>query len=184
MWPYKRIFMKTEEIFKNIALHMLKGIMIHEEMANCFAFLNLKRYEIMQEERYLDESKELSKVNSFYISQYGKLIPKILVAEFPKIIPDVFYNHTVDDLTSNNIRQSVKDLFNAWVKWETETKELYEQCYIDLIDNNSDVSASIIIEKMLVDVNSELEVAKKFWYKLKSCDFDIVFILEDQDRND
>lgn len=174
--------MTTEEIFSEIALHMIEGVMIHEEMASYFAFLRLNGYEALQTERYMDESKSLNQLYSYYIRHYGRLVPKPEIKTIPQVIPDSLYNHKVDDITTNDVRQSTKDIFQLWVEWEKKTKKLYERSYIDLIDNNDDVCAAIMVKQLVSEVESELELAKDYWYKLKNSNFDIVFIMEDQDR--
>ena len=172
--------MTVEEIFSKIALHMIEGVMIHEEMASYFAFLRLSNYEAVQTKRYIDESKSLNQLYSYYIRHYGRLVPKPEIKTIPQVIPDSLYNHKVDDLTTNDVRQSVKDIFQLWVEWEKKTKELYECSYIDLIDNNADVSAAMMVKQLLSEVDDELELAKDYWYKLKNSNFDIVFIMEEQ----
>lgn len=174
--------MTVEEIFSKIALHMIEGVMIHEEMASYFAFLRLNGYEALQTERYMDESKSLNQLYSYYIRHYGRLVPKPEIKTVPQVIPDSLYNHKFDDLSTNDVRQSVKDIIQTWVEWEKKTKELYEYSYIDLIDNNADVSAAIMVKQLLIEVDDELELAKDFWYKLKNSNFDIVFIMEEQSK--
>ena len=36
--------MTVEEIFKNLANHMIKGLILHSELANYYDFLNLTGY--------------------------------------------------------------------------------------------------------------------------------------------
>lgn len=175
--------MTVEEIFKKISLHMIEGTMIHEGISNYFAFLRLNRYELMHFKRYIEESESLSKLHSYYIRNYCKLIPKHVIKNIPQVIPDNLYNHTTEELELNDIRKSVKEIFKYWLDWEESTKKLYEECYIDLIDNNSDVGSSMVVKNLLSDVIEELELVKDMWYRLKNCNFDIVYIMEDQEGN-
>lgn len=173
-----------EDVFKKLSLHMLEGVMIHEEMANYFAFLGLNGYEATQANRYIEESNNLSKLHSFYIRYFGKLIPRVQISTIPQIIPDSFYNHVTNDLSTNDIRQSVKTIFEYWASWEEKTKSLFEQSYIGLRDSYNEVSSSIVVMELLKDVNVELEMVKNKLHKLRSTNFDIVYIVEDQDKND
>lgn len=173
----------VEDIFKKLSLHMVEGVMIHEEMANYFAFLGLNGYETIQAERYLDESKNLDNLYSFYIKYFGRLMPRLEISKIPQIIPDSFYNHSTSELSTNDIRQSVKAIYERWYSWEEETKLLLEQSYTGLRDANNEVSASIVVMEMLKDVNKELDMVKNKLHKLRSTNYDILFIMEDQDKN-
>ena len=42
----------VEDIFANLSAHMIEGLMIHDQMASYYKFLNLRSYAECHEERY------------------------------------------------------------------------------------------------------------------------------------
>lgn len=172
--------MTVEEIFKNIVSHVLEGIMMHEEFANYFAFLGLHEYEGKQREQYLEESKLLNSINEHYINSYCKLIPRMKLGEIPKHIPDSMFGHVTEDLEANNIRQAVKTISKAWVEWEEKTKQLFEESYVKLVDDNSAVCSASFVKGLIEDVDKELAEAREFWLSNKLSNFDITKIMEEQ----
>lgn len=170
--------MTSEDVFSKISSHMIKGIMIHEELANYFGFLKLCNYEREQTKRYVSESKSLAKLHSYYTGHYCKLFPKTSI-EIPSVIPEAYFGHESSELDAKDIRSSVKSIFERWVEWEEETKALYVECYIELRDNISDVTAAIMVMDLIKDVDEELMKAKNHWYVLKNSNYDIVLIMEE-----
>lgn len=167
----------TEQVFIKIVSHVISGIMMHQDLANYFAFLGLHKYEAEQRKHYREESKLLDKIHSHYISTYCKLLPSTKV-DIPKYIPDTMFNHVTEDLGTNDVRQAVKTIFKTWVDWEEETKQLFEDSYIKLL-NSSAVCSSMFLKSMVKDVNEELAEARRVWLTSKFTNFDIVKIMEE-----
>ena len=78
--------MTLEEIFSEISAHMIKGLMVHDQMSRYYCFLNLKGYEACHKYHYFCESKAYSDLNCFFCSHHEKLIKEKAVSD-PKIIP-------------------------------------------------------------------------------------------------
>lgn len=127
--------MTVEEVFKKIGTRLVQGMMIHDEFANYYDFLALKGYVMCHEYHYKKESCYYRKINHYFITHYGKLIPKEKI-DGKDIIPASWFNHKREDVDSNLKRESVKMGIETWVAWETETKKLYEDMYKELISLN------------------------------------------------
>ena len=173
--------MTVEEIFSNINAHMLKGISIHNQIANAFSFLNLFGYQKCHEYHYYEESNNCRCLNDFYLNQYHKLIVEQKIDELSNpIIPSSWYKYTREDVDINTKRQAVRDLYKKWVDWETETRDSLQRYYKQLYDLD-EICAAKKIAYFLEDVNNELCNAYQDYIYLKSVDYDIVHITELQD---
>ena len=80
--------MTVEEIYSEISAHMIKGIMMHSQLADYYDFLGLGGYKRCHEYHYLEETMYHRKLNRYFINHHNKLIPEMEV-EDPKVIPDV-----------------------------------------------------------------------------------------------
>lgn len=172
-------YMTIDEVFTAIVSHMVKGVMMHEQLSSYYAFAGLHGYEKYHCDRYIEESQALIKTSYYYISRYGKLVQNIEI-EIPKLIPQSMYKHTTDELGVNDIRQLVKATLREWVDWEAETKALYEECYTKLIVDNSAVADALFVAKLIKDVDKEHDEAYRFWLNKKNTDFDISIIMAEQ----
>lgn len=171
--------MTLEEIFSNINKHMSKGLMIHDQIANAFSFLNLRGYRKCHEYHYYEESINYRELNNFYLKYFQKLIPTQEI-ENPEIIPSSWHRYMREDVDINTKRQQVRELFKKWIDWENETKTLLQSSYKELDSMGEDFAAEKIMY-FLKDVSNELAIAQEKYINLKSIDYDIVSIVEEQD---
>ncbi len=172
------ILLTIEEIFNKLSAHALEGIMLHNDFANYFAFVGLHGYEAIQNERFMDESESYSKLQKFYINTYSKIL-KQQPLQYESFIPTNIYGRSSQDVAANMVRQCVKSVAEKWVAWETETKELYEEMYIELM-NQSEVQAALFISSIISDVTNELNFARVFLANTQMSNYDIIYILEEQ----
>ena len=170
--------MTVEEIFSGLNAHMIKGMMIHEHLANYYDFLGLKGYKRCHEYHYLDESINHRKLNRYYINHFNKLIPESKIDD-PDVIPDGWYRYTRQDVDSNTKRNAVKTGLEKWVMWERETKKLYERMYKELMDID-EVAAAMFVKGMICDVDCELKKAERYHLNKIATAYDIVDIIEEQ----
>lgn len=172
--------MTVEEVYKSIASHMVKGIMFHEEMANYYDLLGLHGYKRCHEYHYYCESKNFRCLNRYFINHHGKLIEEEKVDQ-PSIIPDSWFRYNREDVSPTDVRNAAKDGVEKWVSWERETKKLYEDMYLELINSGAVASAGHIM-RYICDVDKELKNAERKWLKLKMSDYDLGMILSEQDH--
>lgn len=170
--------MTKEEIFSGISEHTIKGVMIHEQLADYYCFLGLYGYEKFQCKRYIEESKTLRKVHSYYTKHYHKLIPETKF-DTPNVIPSNLYKYETNDLAINDIRSAVKTTLNMWVKWEKETKELYEMYYKELI-SLGEIAAADFVLCLVKDVDDELIKAQCYISTKTNTDYDMGTIMSEQ----
>lgn len=170
--------MTLEEIFSQLISHMIKGLMVHTQLAEYFAFLGLSGFHMEQEYHYIEESRSYRKIFTYYINQFNKLIDENKV-DNPNLIPQNWYKVSRFSVDAVTKRKSIKNGFEEWKKWEIETKQLYEEFYKKVLDLD-DISSKLIIEKLIEDVDEELHIINKRILELEDVEYDLIYINEIQ----
>lgn len=172
--------MTAQEIFSQLSSHMLKGLMIHQQLANYYEFLGLVGYSKEHEQRYYEESENYHRLCKFYIDHYNMLIASEKVEE-PKVIPSNWYKYTRYDVDISTRKNGVEHGFKEWKNWEMSTRSEYERFYKELFNLN-EISASFFVNDLVKDVEEEILDIDRQFIELKSVDFDPVFIAEKQSQ--
>ena len=170
--------MTMEEIFSKIAMHMIKGIMFHEQVANCYGFLSLEGYKECHEYHYYSEIINYRHLYHYSLDHCHKLI-KLGEIEDPAIISSNWYKYTKTDVDVNTKRTAIRDLMKSWIEWERETKQLLENCYKELYELG-EIAAAIKISCFIKDVCNELQHAEEKRIKLETIGYDINTIIQEQ----
>lgn len=78
--------MTLEEIFSELAAHMIKGLMIHDQMQSYYCFLSLKEYARCHKEQYREESEDYLRLKKHYFKYHNRLIKERSI-DNPNLIP-------------------------------------------------------------------------------------------------
>jgi hypothetical protein len=159
---------------------MIKGVMIHEQMADYYDFLNLHGYKRCHEYHSKCEMKNLRHLHRYFINHFNRLIEEDPI-ENPDSIPSSWYRYTRQEVDTNTKRSAVKTGIEKWVAWETETKSLYQKMYTEAM-NIGEVAAAKKIACYICGVDKELKWAQRKHLNLLSADYDIGYILGEQDH--
>lgn len=170
--------MTVEEIYSKIAAHMIKGMMIHDQLANYYDFLGLEGYKRCHEYHFLAETCAYRGVCRYFINHHNKLIPEERI-EDPAIIPESWYNYTRQDVDSNTKKNAVRNGLVKWVEWERDTKHLYEQMYKELMDID-EVASACKVKCLIKDVDKELKKAERYHLNKEAIGYDIGAIIAEQ----
>lgn len=170
--------MTAEEIFPHLFAHLRKGLMIHDQLAQGFGFLNLCGYQKCHEYHFYEESRNYHKLMIAYLENYNKLVQEEVI-EVPHIIPPSWYNYTRMDVDPNTKKNSIKDFMKKWIDWEEETKKLLMTDYKILWEQN-DICGAIIIKELLEEVNEELIDARDKRLNLEAINYDMPQIISEQ----
>ena len=170
--------MTVEEIFIKIASHMIKGMMVHEQLANYYQFLALEGYKCCHDYHFLDETLSYRELQRFYIDKYNKLIPDAKI-ENPKMIPDSWYKHVRQDVDAASKRTYIKDALEHWHAWEKETHKLYHDMVREL-EAIEGYAAADWVRCLMCDVEKEILGIEKKQLKLLSVDYSMNFIVQRQ----
>lgn len=167
--------MTVEEIFNALASHMIEGMMIHDALSKGYDFLGLYGFAKCHEYHHLMETKGYQCLLHYYSTHYHKLLETKNIPE-PDIIPAAWHKYTTMDVDTNTKRQAVKTMMEKWVKWERDTKALYEKMYVEL-HNLGEIAAADEVRCYICDVSEELKHAEKKMIKLISLDYSIGTII-------
>lgn len=172
--------MTVDEIFKNLSAHMIKGVMIHEQMADYYDFLNLHGYKRCHEYHMYNELKSMRRMHRYYLNHYNKLIEESII-DSPDIIPTSWYRYDRQDVDVNTKRSAVRTGIEKWLSWEEETKALYGEMYRELMGVD-EVATAKKIRKLICAVDKELKCAYRKSIELKDVDYSIGYILGEQQK--
>lgn len=170
--------MTVDEIYAKIAQHMIKGLMVHEQLANYYDFLGLRGYKRCHEYHFLDETCAYRSLCRYFINHHNKLIPYLPV-EDPKVIPDSWYRYTRQDVDNGTKKNAIKNGLTIWLDWEKETKKLYEQMYKELMGID-EVASALKIKELVCDVDCELKKVERYSLDSKSIDYSLEIIVPSQ----
>lgn len=170
--------MEICEVFSELSNHMIKGLMVHDQMASYYKFLGLNGYAKCHEYHFMKESCGYRKLQKYYICHYNKLIPETRF-ENPEIIPESWWNYTRQDVDAATIRNAVKSGLTEWVRWEAETKDLYQRMYKELYDKG-EIATATFIQAYIDDVTYEHEKAQGYLLNKTATGFDIDGIISEQ----
>lgn len=172
--------MTVEEIFSQLAAHMIKGLMIHSQMSDYYGFLGLKGYQECHKYHYFAENANYKRIANYYLKHYDKLVLD-LPFENPDVIPESWFKYTRHNVNENTRKSAIQAGIEKWVDWETQTKKLYEYYYQELC-GLGEIAAAMEIRKYIKDVDEELATAYQKHLELKAIDFDINVIMEKQEE--
>lgn len=172
--------MTTDEVFRDISSHVVKGVMLHDQLADYYDFLNLPGYKRCHEYHGLCEMRAYRKLHRYYLNHFNRLIEEEAIAS-PDAIPSSWYRYKRQDVDASTKRSAVKTGIEKWVSWEQETKALYEKAYKDLMELG-EVAAAKQIACLICDVGKELKWAQRKHIDLLTADYEIGFILGCQDN--
>lgn len=170
--------MTVNEIFAKINNHMLEGIMLHDQLASYYDFLDLAGYKRCHKYHVQYEMNARRKLLEYYTCHYGYAVPEAQAAD-PHIIPANWNGHTRSDVDAKTKQRAVRDGFSHWHEWGKSTKKLYENAYKELFELG-EVAAAMRIGKLIEDVDRELKSLEKETLKLASIDYDLNYIYECQ----
>lgn len=172
--------MTIDEIFTELSGHMIKGLMIHDQMSDYYDFLSLRGYKRCHEYHYHKEMCGYRKLHRYAINHHGKLIEEKRI-EDPEAIPSSWYRYNRSEVDASTKRNAVRTGIEKWVAWEKETKDLYQRMYKELM-NMGEEAVAIFLQEYIEDVDCELKWAERKAIELADVDYSLAFIIGEQKR--
>lgn len=166
--------MTIEEIFSKLAIHMVEGIMMHNEFAQQFNFLGLEGFAFFQYSHQLEETQNYLCLCNYYTNHYHKLIENVEII-IPKLIPQSWYKYTSMAVDTKTRYDALKTIMNKWINWEIETKKLYQNMYNELIQLK-EIATATQINCFIEDVSEELAKAEQNLIRLELTEYDWTMI--------
>lgn len=172
--------MDIKELFAKLAKHKCEGVLFHNCLADYFDFLSYTGFKCMQEYRFICESLELRKLHQYFIEHFNMLIPYSDI-EHDSPIPKAWNDFTRQEVDIDARRNAVIDCFDKWVEWEKKTKEVLEDCFVELT-NMGEIAAAEWVGECITSQAKELKVAEKMQLKLMTVnyDHDCMFSIQDE----
>lgn len=167
--------MVVGEIFAKLKNHMLEGMVFHDQMARYYDFLNLKGYKRCHEYHYFEETVGYRKLCRYFMNHYQMFIP-FSNMDNPKVIPESWYRYTRQEVDTGTKKSAIKTGIEKWVKWEKETKQLYQDMHKELM-NIGEIAAAKKVGCYVCDVDYELKYAERRHIDLESINYDLPTIV-------
>ena len=146
-----------------------------------YDFLHLCGYKKCHEYHYLEENQGYRKLHHYYVEHYNKLIGLDDIKR-PNIIPNSWYRHKREDVDYQLKCQSIETGMEIWINWEKQTKQFYQKKFKQLIQLG-EIAAAIFLQQYVCDVSDELRRAENELLDLKAINYDMVSIIEKQQKN-
>lgn len=170
--------MTVDEIFAKLNNHLLEGIMLHDQLASYYDFLNLPGYKRCHKYHAICEMKARRKLLEYYTCHFGQIAPEEQTTA-PRVIPANWNGHTRKDVDGNTKRKAVKEGYSRWYEWEESAKELYERSYKELLELG-EIAAAMEIGKLVKCASKELKHINREMLSLAAIDYDLSAICESQ----
>lgn len=166
------------EIFTKIISRQIEALMFHDKMSDLYSFLGLSGFKRMHEYQYFAENAEFKETKKYFMKHHNMLLEENQI-EVKKYIPSDWFNYDRFDVTSQVKRQYTEKTFEEYKNWEKQTKWLYESLYQELMQAGA-VEDARFVEDLICGVSCELKCLEKICIKLKSVDFNMMYIYEIQ----
>lgn len=172
--------MTCREIFQFINVRQIAALMFHDQMADTYDFLGLMGFKRLHEYQYFIESAEHRGLKRYFINHHNKLLNTGKI-DAANVIPEGWGKYDRFDVTPAVRKQHITKSFEMYESWESDTKEIYEYCAKSLLDMGH-IADFVKVKELVCDVDMELKTLDRMLIKLKSVDFDDVYIVTIQDE--
>lgn len=168
----------VDDVFAEINARQIAALMMHDQMADYFDFLGLNGYKRLHLYQYFTESKERRDVAHYYINHHGKLIQDRFEGNV-QMIPESWRSANRMSVGRSTKQKAVEDGFSVYLGWEQATKDVYQK-YATALREQGYVADAIFVDRLVEDVDNELERLERIITDLITSGYDPVYILESQ----
>lgn len=168
----------VDDVFAEINARQIAALMMHDQMADYFDFLGLSGYKRLHLYQYFTESKERRDVAHYYINHHGKLIPDRFEGNV-QMIPESWRSANRMSVGKSTKQKAVEDGFSVYLGWEQATKDVYQK-YATALREQGYVADAIFMDRLVEDVDNELERLERIITDLITSGYDPVYIVESQ----
>lgn len=172
--------MTLHEIYTKLANRMVGAMMIHSQLVEIFAFVDLLPDMRKQESQLQEETHGFSELCKYFIQHHHN----ILVADNPPQIDLLnlsIFKKPNEELTSEDKSKIIQYGMKEWINWERDSKILYEDSYRNLVDI-SEVASADFVSRYVRDVDLELKEAEKIFRVREGIEWDLSTIYDKQAR--
>lgn len=159
-----------EEHFTKILNLKLEGVMFHDEMADVFAFLNLKGFMKLHKKQMFDELEETCKIKKYYLGHYHKML-KANPNSNINVYPVSWVGHSNMEIDAATIKNYTKNMLEQYLKWEESVKKELSGIADEFYSKHQMEDFNMVYE-LIKDVNQEIIFIQDIMLKLKMTDYD------------
>lgn len=163
-----------KEVYGVINARQVTALMFHSEMADIFGFLGLEGFKCMHEYQFLAESAGHRATKSHYLCHHDKILSDDEVKAID-VVPDEWMRYTRMDVTPSVRRQYVEKSMNQYLKWESDTKDIYCHCAAYLLEWHK-IDDFNRVKHMVKEVSKELAKLKDLCLRLRASDYSLDYI--------
>lgn len=172
--------MTLHEIYTALGNRMVGAMMIHSQLVQIFAFVDLLPDMRKQESQLQDETYGYSELCKYYIQHHHNIlvaddVPQIDILNIP------LFKKTTEELTSEDKSRLIQYGMNEWINWEKQSKILYEDSYRNLVEI-SEVASAEFIMRFVRNVDLELRDAERIFRVREGINWNLDTIYDKQSR--
>ena len=168
------------EIFKKLSNRMVGAMMIHTQLTELFNFIDLKSDAKRQKKQLHDESDGLLELEKYAAQHHHVLITSDNPSQVDILNLSVLKQPN-DKLSPDDKIHLIQYAVEEWIKWERESKIIYEDAYRSLVDM-SEIAAADFVLQYVKDVDKELRDAELLYGVRDAIDWDLATIYDKQAR--
>ena len=172
--------MTLHEIYSALGNRMVGAKMLHSQLVQIFAFVDLLPDMRKQESQLQEETHGYSELCKYFIQHHHN----VLVANNPPQIDILnlgILKKSSDELTTEDKMYIIKYGMQEWIEWEKQSKILYEDCYRNLVDI-SEVASAEFVMRFVRDVDLELKEAERIFRVREGINWNLDTIYDKQSR--
>lgn len=172
--------MTIHDIFAKLSNRMVGAMMIHTQLTELFTFIDLEPDIKRQKKQLHEETDGLLRLEKYCIQHHHMLI----TAENPPQIDILnlgMLKEMNSELSPDDRAYLIQYGMKEWIKWETESKVIYEDAYRSLVDI-SEIAAADFVMEYIRDVDKELKNAELLYRVRDAIDWDLPTIYDKQAR--
>ena len=160
------------EIFKGIAEKQIEGLMFHSDMADYYAFLNLKIFQDFHNRQYIEESENFRKIKDYFIEKNHKTLLLNPLIPPKTITPIEWEDKTTMDVDKDSIKVLLKKSLETYHNWEHEVCKFYKESADKLFDNGY-YEDYCFMRCLIDDIEKEKNHIESLMADLSVVDYDI-----------
>lgn len=172
--------MTLQEIFAKLSNRMVGAMMIHTQLTELFTFIDLEPDIKRQKKQLHEETDGLLRLEKYCVQHHHMLI----TAENPPQIDILnlgMLKEMNSELSPDDHAYLIQYGMKEWIKWEKESKIIYEDAYRSLVDI-SEIAAADFVMEYIRDVDKELKNAELLYRVRDAIDWDLPTIYDKQAR--
>lgn len=157
---------EVREIYKEILMRQAIAVDFHEQMANLFDFLNLRKWKRWHEYQALSEFSEKRGVSRYYENRHRRIAPRVYAVDSNYIPKDIELKDRFA-VTDADRKKATREAFVAWCSWEEATKDFLQKQFARLgrLEKTADQNK---INELIKAVDQELKELEREYISVMS----------------